>query len=238
MSFQNGAKWPSGDWELNGTNVFSFKLGPAGFTKLTPSTLRWDGTKKFTQQIWNVDMANYTGGPTNIILVDFASASDASMTASNFLSQATRNVTNPGIYTGSTIVYDPVQVAFVLKVQVAPYTPPIADFVWDGGGGDTNWVTAANWDPDVVPSAGFTVAIATNVTVEMSGFMNAYTLTLTNGAGLKNSGGTIRLNGATINVASNSLLTGVWWDMLGGNIKEPSENKGYKYDLGMYSVRA
>ena len=219
MSFQNGAKWTTGDLELNGPNVFSFKLGPSGFTKLTPSTLRWDATKKFSQQTWNVDMADYTGGPGSILLVDCSSAADVNMTSANWLAQATRNVTNPGIYTGSTIIYDPVQVAFVLKVQVAPYIPPIADLVWDGGGGNTNWTTAANWDPDFVPATGNNVAIATNVTVDCPNLnLPACFISLTNGAGITCSSGAIRLQGATINVASNSLLSGGFWDMNGGTI--------------------
>lgn len=49
LSFQNGAAAPIGDWELKGFNSFSFKLGPAGFTRLTPTTLRWQAVDKFTK---------------------------------------------------------------------------------------------------------------------------------------------------------------------------------------------
>lgn len=218
MSFQNGAKWTTGDLELGGPNVFSFKLGSSGFTKLTPSTLRWDASKKFTQQTWTVDMADYTGGPASILLVDCSSTSDANMTASNFWYTATRTVTNPGIYTNSTVIFDTVQQAFVLKVSETPINPPTADLVWDGGGGSVLWATAANWDPDFVPVAGVTVEIAIPVTVEHGGNFPACTISLKNGAGLKGSGGALRINGATINVASNSLLSGGWWDMNSGNI--------------------
>jgi len=218
MSFQNGAKWTTGDLELNGPNVFSFKLGPTGFAKLTPSTLRWDATKKFSQQTWNVDMADYTGGPTNIILMDCSSASDANMTASNFWYTATRTVTNPGIYTNSTVIYDVVQKAFVLKVSETPINPPTADLVWDGGGGSVLWSTAANWDPDFVPTAGVTVEIAGSVTVEYGNNLPACFISLKNGAGLKGSGGALRLQGATINVASNSVLSGAWWDLNAGTL--------------------
>ena len=128
MSFQDGATWTTGDLELNGPNVFSFKLSSAGFTKLTPSILRWDATKKFSQQTWNVDMADYTGpSPASIILVDCTSAADPLMTSALWLATATRNVINPGANVGSTIVYDPAQAAFILKVQVAASVPPLAD---------------------------------------------------------------------------------------------------------------
>jgi autotransporter-associated beta strand protein len=216
MSFQNGAKWTSGDLELNGTNVFSFNLGPAGFTKLTPSTLRWDGNKKFTQQIWTVDMADYTGGPTNITLVDCSGAADANMTASNFWYTATRTVTNPGIYTNSTIIYDAVLSAFILKVSQVPVNPPVADFVWDGGGGDSLWTNSLNWDPDVLPIANYSVLIDGAVTVDMKGLGSGYLpsglkVSLTNGATLYCSDSAARITGGgSMNVASNCTLSNSW----------------------------
>ena len=220
MSFQEGAKWTAGDVELNGPNTFSFKLGPAGFTKLTPGTLRWDATKKFSQQTWNVDMADYTGpSPASIILMDCSGAADAAMTSALWLAQATRNVTNAGANVGSTIVYDPIQAAFVLKVQVAPYVPPVADLVWDGGGGSVLWTTATNWDPDFAPATGNTVAIASAVTVDCPNVnLPACTVSLTNNGAMTCSAGAVRLQGATINVASGSTLSGGFWDMNNGTI--------------------
>lgn len=220
MNFQNGAKWTAGDVELGGTNVFSFKLGPAGFAKLTPSILRWDGTKKFTQQTWNVDMADYTaGGPTNIILVDFSSASDpANMTASNFWFQAKRTVTNTGAYTNSTVIYDAAQCAFVLKVSATPLTPAVADYVWDGGGGNSFWTNSLNWDPDFLPAANSSVSIDGAVKVDINGLGSGFLpsgvkISLANGAILGDItiGAATRMQGsAVINVASNCVLTNSW----------------------------
>ena len=220
MSFQNGAIWSAGDVELSGPNVFSFKLGPAGFTKLTPGVLRWDPTKEFTQQTWTVDMADYTGpSPASIILMDCSSAFYANMTAANFLAQATRTVTNAGANVGSTIVYDRIQAAFVLKVQVDPYVAPVADLVWDGGGGSVLWATAANWDPDFTPVAGNKVAIASAVTVDCPNVsLPACTISLMNHGAMTSSTGAVRLQGATINVASGSALSGGFWDMNNGTI--------------------
>jgi hypothetical protein len=39
------------------------------------------------------------------------------------------------------------------------------DIVWDGGGGDGKWHTAANWSPDIVPSSACNVAIDMTATV-------------------------------------------------------------------------
>jgi hypothetical protein len=36
-------------------------------------------------------------------------------------------------------------------------SPLFAGTTWDGGGGDDNWSTANNWDPDGSPSVGSTV---------------------------------------------------------------------------------
>ena len=220
MYFFNGAIWNAGDVELNGPNSFTFQLGATGFTKLTPGTLRWDATKKFSQQTWTVDMTDYTGpSPASIILMDCSGAADAAMTSALWLATATRNVTNVGANVGSTIVYDPVQAAFVLKVQVAPYVPPVADLVWDGGGGSALWTTATNWDPDFVPATGNTVAIASAVTVDCPNLnLPACTISLTNNGAMNCSAGAIRLQGATINVASGSTLSGGFWDMNSGTI--------------------
>ena len=221
MSFQNGAMWNAGDVELSGPNVFSFKLGPAGFTKLTPGMLRWNATTKFTEQTWTVDMADYTGpSPASIILMDCSSAFDpTNMTAANFLAQATRTVTNAGVNVGSTIVYDPIQAAFVLKVQVDPYIAPVTDLVWDGGGGSVLWATATNWDPDFTPVAGNTVAIASAVTVDCPNVsLPACTISLMNHGAMTSSTGAVRLQGTTINVASGSALSGGFWDMNNGTI--------------------
>ncbi len=40
-----------------------------------------------------------------------------------------------------------------IKIDDAVAVPPVT-FTWDGGGGDNNWTTAANWVGDVAPAAG------------------------------------------------------------------------------------
>src|SRR5262245_12286561 len=45
-----------------------------------------------------------------------------------------------------------------LEERLAP-----AVSTWDGGGGDSNWTTAANWDGDVAPAAGDDLVFAGTV---------------------------------------------------------------------------
>ncbi len=90
LSFEDGASATMSNWELKGTNVFSFALGAAGFTPLTPGTFRLAthaGTS-ISDSTYNVDMANYAGGAGVITLVDFefdaAEMDDATFQGANF----------------------------------------------------------------------------------------------------------------------------------------------------------
>ena len=87
---------------------------------------------------------------------------------------------------------------------------------WDGGGGDSNWATAANWDTDSVPGAGDTVNISDGSTVtSLTGNLpSTLTINLTGNSTLTRPNSVIRLNNANINVASGSGLTGNgFWDL-------------------------
>src|ERR1043165_6687084 len=45
-------------------------------------------------------------------------------------------------------------VSALVLLLVAVTLPAIAaDKTWDGGGGDNNWLTGANWDADTAPAA-------------------------------------------------------------------------------------
>ena len=53
---------------------------------------------------------------------------------------------------------------------------------WDaGGGGNTDWFTAANWSGDVVPGAGDTAILNTNATITLSGNASVFTFTQSTG---------------------------------------------------------
>lgn len=217
MNFQNGAKWTAGDVEVSGPVAFNFKLGPAGFTTLTPGWLR--PSAMFSNQTWTVDMADYTGpSPADFVLMDCAGNDGGWITAINFWNNATRNVINKGANVGSTVVFDAAATAFILKVRVTPVTFPYADKEWTGRGGNLLWNNATNWTPVGVPVAGNTVEIAGPVTVEYVNSLPVCTISLKNSAGLKASANALRLDGATVNVASNSVLSGAWWDLNAGTL--------------------
>lgn len=72
-----------------------------------------------------------------------------------------------------------------------------AEGVWDGGGGDDNWSTAANWDDDAVPN-GIAVSIGNFSTTVDAGFSNSITsLTLTD------AGGSVDIGAQTLTVTGD-----------------------------------
>lgn len=97
---------------------------------------------------------------------------------------------------------------------------------WDGGGPDTNWTTSANWDGNGsgtagIPGSGDTVNIdGSTVTVTTNGFVfnSNYTINLTGGADLNQSGGAVRFGNSTMFVGAGSNLGGGFWDMDGATI--------------------
>jgi len=95
---------------------------------------------------------------------------------------------------------------------------------WDGGAGDGLWTNAVNWSGNVLPGAGDTIYITNLATANALGLASSgnlpsgATLTISGGATLTMSSGAIRLNGSTLNVASNGTLTGAFWDLNNGTI--------------------
>jgi len=92
---------------------------------------------------------------------------------------------------------------------------------WDGDAGDGLWTTAANWSGDVLPAAGDPVYITNGDSVEWNktagsgNLPGSLTVNLSGNSTLTASE-VIRLNNATINVASGSGLTsigGTHWDL-------------------------
>lgn len=88
---------------------------------------------------------------------------------------------------------------------------------WDGGGGDGLWATATNWDTDALPQNGDTANIANSTVAGIDGNLPNATVNLTSST-LTTSTGALRLNGATINVDSDSTLTGNFWDLNNGTL--------------------
>ena len=72
-------------------------------------------------------------------------------------------------------------------------------YVWDGGGGDDNWTTAANWVGDVAPTAGASLTFASG----------AARLTNTNDFAANTDFGSIIIAGAGYSISGNAIdLTG------------------------------
>lgn len=91
FNFQDGASVDMANWEQKDINVFSFELGAAGFTTLTPGTFRLGNggmTGAISNATYNANMAAYTGGVGVITLVDFSS-DGASMDNATFTDAVT-----------------------------------------------------------------------------------------------------------------------------------------------------
>ncbi len=226
VTFDAGAGASLGSWEQKGSPTFTFNLDASGFTTLTPGTLYLStGMSNVT---YVVDMANYTGSVQNLTLIDFSSGS--TLTDPQFQT-ATLIVTNAGSYAAS-LVWDDATDTIILDMGAIDY-----DKTWDDGGPDSNWATAANWNPDAVPGGGDTVLVGPGavVTNAQSLFGSLYlgtgasvsfgTQFLNPGTEIISDGqldfpGTARLNGSTVTLDGNgSLGAGVTWlDLLNGAI--------------------
>ena len=90
---------------------------------------------------------------------------------------------------------------------------------WDaGGGGNTDWFTAANWSGDVVPGAGDTAILNTNVTITLSG--NASVFTFTQSAGTLTGAGTLTASndfgwsgGTQSGTGTTKIPVGAMWNL-------------------------
>lgn len=103
--FDDGAIVTASQWELKGSNSFTFNLSATGFTTLEPGTFRNDGNNAaspatlISDDTFAVDMASYTGGTGIITLMDF-SADGEGMDNATF-QNANLNILNAGSYTAN-----------------------------------------------------------------------------------------------------------------------------------------
>jgi len=213
VTFEDGAVNTVHYWEHKGYNTFGFTLSATGFTTLTPAVLRSGSNGSFAatweHATFNIDVSNYdiANGET-ITLMDFGSH------AANFNGtfNPTVNITRGAARLDATLSFDTGTSKLILTLTDEP--------IWDGGGGDGLWKTAANWNIEALPIAGETVTISNGDTVSWDGSSGQ---TLPGGLTVNLSGNStltassiIRLNNATINVASGSTLTstgGAFWDL-------------------------
>jgi len=229
--FEDGAAATMTTWEQKDLNTFTFYLSTSGFTTLTPGNLGL-GTGSLPASISNatyiVDMADFTGPAQNISLVDFSNG--GSLSNSQFQT-ATLIVTNDSGF-GASLVWDDANDVIKLDMGAIDY-----DVTWDGGGADSDWMTAANWNPDTVPGGSDAVLVGSGAVVTNA---QATFASLNVGAGalvafasqFLDSGnqiisdgqiefpGTARLNGATVTLDSTGSLSAnvSWLDLLNGTI--------------------
>ena len=105
-----------------------------------------------------------------------------------------------------------------LALILAP-TALAGTIIWDGDAADGLWTSPTNWDSNALPVAGDTVEISNGDTVNALGLPSSnqlpagVTVDLTGSSKLDQSSSALRLNGATINVAAGSGLSGAFWDL-------------------------
>ena len=180
VRFAAGAQVATTDWEHKGTNSFHFTLNAAGFTKIQPGRLRSGNSATWANVTFVIDATNYDlANGTSIVLADFSS-NDA---AYNGTFNPTVQITKAPTHSAATLVFDTVTSQVILTFA----TPPP---VWDGGGSDGLWTTAANWDPNAVPVATSNVFVPTGAVV--SAAPNTFsTLDIAQGASVTFAGETI-----------------------------------------------
>lgn len=162
LHFKNGAAVNMSAWEQKDTNVFTFELGPNGFTPLTPGSFRIGNgglSADIANATYKVDMAAYTGpAGTTVTLVDFGT-DNASMDDATFQGAAGLEVLNPNTYTANIQWNDSAE---SIELVIGGSAPPVS---WDGGGSDISWLTPENWNPDGVPGATADVLVVSGATV-------------------------------------------------------------------------
>ena len=103
LSFEDGASFANAgmSFEHKGANRFDFELSATGFTPLSAGTLHV--SSDIANATYVVDMANYTGTPQTIDLMDFSSG--GTLTDAQFQT-ATLTVLNAGSYPGASLRWD------------------------------------------------------------------------------------------------------------------------------------
>ena len=92
---------------------------------------------------------------------------------------------------------------------------------WDGSEGDSLWTNELNWVGNTLPASSETIEISNGDAVDGTGLPtsgslpNSCIVNLSGNSSLTRPSGAIRMNNATLNVASGSGLTGAWWDLNG-----------------------
>ncbi len=259
INFTNGTTFDNTgmSFEHKGNNTFSFKLTAGGFKTLTAGYLYSGNSAAWSNVTYNVDISDYDlRSGLRIVLMDFSGHS--AVFGSNF------NTAKVNINTGSSGLTANLSFDTTTSSLVLTFPYPLT---WNGNNG-SDWMDRMNWTPTNLPSVSDTVLIKsgatvtngqssfatleiqTNATVKLTAAtgqsgLGVRSLTVAGTLGV-DSGGVLRMNGATINL-SGHLGSGITWlDMNSGTftftngaaIDNPSmsfEHKGwntFNYVLG------
>ncbi|VGO17697.1 hypothetical protein PDESU_06299 [Pontiella desulfatans] len=206
--------------------TLGFNLDADGFQALSAGGWLIDG---FAGQTISVDMADFTGPPQNITLIDFVAG--GAMTADTFTNFNLVVANNSGY--PANLIWDEATASIVLDMGVIDY-----DAIWDDGASDSDWMSATNWNTDTVPGSGDTVLIGAGevVTNVPNVFAKLYIGTgadvtfgtqfpvtaneIISDGQLDFPGGVVHLNGATLTLGTNGSLKSSmgWLDLLNGSI--------------------
>jgi autotransporter-associated beta strand protein len=138
-------------------------LGGSTIGTLTTTGITWD-----PGGVWQVNLDGT--GPTADVITSAGTVSVGGVLSVGSLtngapgrvytiaSGAAISGTFTGVADGTSITGD----GRTLRVNYLPTSVTLTELssTWDGGGGDDNWSTAANWSGDVVPSAGADLVFA------------------------------------------------------------------------------
>ena len=233
INFKDGAAFDNTNmgFEHKGNNTFSFKLSAGGFKTVKAGQLYSGNNGQFTATwsnvTYNVDISDYDlRCGLRIVLMDFS----GNGLGSNF-SAAKVNIIAGSSGLLANLTFDTAAADLVLTF---PYP-----LTWTGDNG-SNWLDKLNWMPTNLPTVSDTVLvksggsvtngqcafntleILTNATVKLSSAtgqsgLGSRTVSVAGTLGM-DSGGVLRLSGATINL-SGHLGSGITWlDMGGGTI--------------------
>ncbi len=202
MTFEAGATVTLANMYTSTGWTMEFIANAGGMTKVDVGYFAPEGPLE-------LDLTNYdTANGSALILFDYAGGSGV-FSSTNVTGAPTNGVVNYAYDQGGSDM----AIAYILDLPVVPYQ-------WDGGGGDSEWSTAANWNYDEVPGVtddvvvgtGYTVInvpdsygsllVETNASVTMEGAGNAWNGRATTVEGTLNFAGAFRLYG-TLDLSGN-----------------------------------
>ena len=201
LNFSDGATFENAamNFEHKGNNTFGYTLSPTGFQTLIAGRLFSGNGATWAAVTYDIDISSYdrSNGST-IVLADYSSHDTA---YSGTFNPAVNIITGASGLV-ATLAFDKPTSRLLLTVNYDSNT-----VIWDGGGSDSAWTTAANWHTDSVPLATNRVVVGAGAVV--SNGQNVFSnLTIEAGATVAFAGDTLS-GSKTVNVAGTLDRAGV-----------------------------